>query len=295
MRACQEHPGNLQCWLQLSSVHAARHEPELAVEAARRAVSCAPTDARAHDGLSRAYQTQAEEFRPHTAYDPASALASADEAVRLAPGTVQFHNTRAWALTLLKRWKEVEREYRAILSMDPGNFRALNGLGWRHRRWRPILAARYYERAAAVNPQSEVIKINLKGAIRSWIHQMTWIWACGGLALGVFRWALPEQAVRVGVAGPALSCTVGTVMMVRHVPRGSMALLRKVELNPLAPIAGRLVVFAGIAGLAALGPERVSMGATALLALLTLVEWKVDFIDLDRRLVTRVRRAAPDG
>lgn len=293
--ACRVAPDRTRPWIQLAAVRSRRHEPEDAVAAAQRAVAAAPHFAGAHDSLSRAYQTQREAYRPHTAFDPERALPPADEAVRLSPAEPTYRNSRAWALILQKRWKEAEREYHRVLAIAPDNFVAVNALGWRHRQWRPILAAKYYAAALELNPQSVVTKINLKGALRSWIYRMIWVWVWGGLALGVLRWVLPRWTMVGGVAGLLIACGVGTAMILRHVPRGSLPLLRRLPCNFLLPIGCRMALAMALSSTCALASRPVSLAATALLAVLAPLEWKVGFSAFDRWLMRRPREAAPDG
>jgi tetratricopeptide (TPR) repeat protein len=261
-----------------------------AVAAAERAVACAPQYADAHHTLSNAFQTQTQRFRPRTAHDPQRALAAADEAVRLAPTDVDVLNTRAWALVLLERRREALREYRRILELSPNSSRAVNGLGWLHRSRRPILAARYYTQALALDPQSEVIKINLLGALKGWIYRMIWIWLWGGLALGLVRWFVPQELVWTGLAGIVATSVLGSCLILRHIPRGTLRIVLTASSSSLVPMPARLVGSVAVAVLGLLGPPPVSAVALVTLAAFVLLEWKVDFTNADRKLMSWVRR-----
>lgn len=288
-QACQHHPEAVMCWVQLSTVHVRRLDPPEAVSAAERAVVCAPTDARAHDGLARAHLAQTRLYRPRTVHDPATALVSADEAVRLAPGNVRYRNTRAWALTQLERRREAAAEYRAVLAMSPADATAINGLGWLQRDRRPIVAARHYAAALALKPQVDVFKINLLGAAMGWVYRMIWIWLWGGLGLVVLRWFLPARAVWAGLAALGVVCAVGTWRLLVVVPPRTLRLVAEHAQSSLVPMPGRLLGSVLVAVVATTASPPWAWGATGLLVAFVLLEWKVNFTDIDRKLLALLR------
>lgn len=290
-QACRAKPEEPLCWVQLANVRIALRQAPAAVAAAERAVSMSPHHAVTHSALARAFLTESQAYRPRTAHDPQRALAAADDAVRLAPDDPDYRCTRAWALVLLERSKEATREYHRVLESSPNNTTAVNGLGWVNRRHHPIRAAGYYARSLGLTPQSEVVKINLKGALLMWIFRMIWIWVWGGLGLGVLRWLVPRQVCFIGLVGLSATCLIGTVMLRHKIPRGALRMVLALRHNPFLLLLGRLAGSIVAAILAALAPPTVAIVAIMLLMAFLLIEWKIDFTDMDRRFTAWVTRS----
>jgi tetratricopeptide (TPR) repeat protein len=266
-------------------------DAEAAIAAAQRAVAMAPHAAEAHHALARAHLVERERYRPRTVYDPEGALPAADEAVRLAPHNHAYRATRAWALVQLKRPQQAAIEYRRILETSPNNTTAVNGLGWLNRRHHPILAAGYFARSLALTPQSKVVKMNLKGAIMMWVLRMVWIWLWGGLALGLLRWVVPRQVCALGVIGLLASCLIGSAMLRRHLSPGALGMLWALPQNAFLLLLGRLAGSIGVAVVAATASPMLAVVAVVVLVIFLLVEWKVDFTDMDQRFTAWVTRS----
>jgi Flp pilus assembly protein TadD len=289
--ACRAKPEQPLCWVQLANIHIALHEAPAAATAAERAVSLAPHLALAHHTLARAHLTESEPYRPRTAHDPQRALPAADEAVRLDPHNPTYRVRRAWALSLLERGKEAEHEYMRVLKISPSHPEAINDLGWLNRRRHPIRAAGYYARSLALKPQSEVAKMNLKGALMMWVLRLVWVWLWGGLALGVLRWVVPRPVCALGLVALGAGSLIGSAMMWRKFPRGALRTVWAIPKNHFLLLLGRLTGSVAVAVAATTAAPVLAVVANLVLVTFLLIEWKVDFTEMDQRFTTWVVRS----
>jgi protein O-GlcNAc transferase len=94
----------------LTDVYLSAGRVDDALRTARSAVEQYPNDATSHAALGSASVDKK---------DGAGALIAFDEALRLAPGDVDYQAGRAVALTLLSRHFDAVREFEAVLARDP--------------------------------------------------------------------------------------------------------------------------------------------------------------------------------
>jgi Flp pilus assembly protein TadD len=282
--ACAVVPEEPRTWAQLSSVHVGRCDAAAAVTAARQAVQLAPLQAWAHLALGRAHLSRTVPDDATSASDPASALEAADEAVRIDPTNVKALVMRGRALHGLGRRREAERVYATASGLDPTSPTPLNNIGWIHIKRRPLHAARYFTAAISRDPQSKIYRLNLTGVIVMWIFRMVWILLCGGVALAALRWVLPTSGRAAMLTGLAATCLVGSAILYRRLPSRSFRVLWAPRRLSLWMLVARMVAALVLVISVTFGGKTVWTVGCALLFVSVLVEWKVNFSAVARRV-----------
>lgn len=211
--ACRLDPHDVNAMLVLSNAATRAGRGELAVTSAERAVSQSPHDAATHYTLAYALLKGANR--------PTSALAEADVATRLAPGTPDVHNLRGLCLSSLGRAEEARAAYQQALAIEPQHALAMSNLAALEIKRNPLSAARRLTRAAGAAPQERLIHANLRVAARNFALQVQWLMILGGLVLAVVAESHGSRVAReaIAVVVGALALVAGAYF-VAQLPRG---------------------------------------------------------------------------
>ncbi|HEX4473257.1 MAG TPA: hypothetical protein VH085_14910 [Nocardioides sp.] len=289
-QACRLGPGNPWNFVIRSRIAVSRRAGDEAVESARRAVELAPSMWKAHHQLANAHLTHLDAYG-NRHFQPADALAPAREATRLAPTSVEAHHSLAHAFRALGLRRESRDAYLTVLSLDPHSAGALAGLANYYNKSRPGTAARYLTASLEQRPGFDGARRSLTWVIHTWIRRMTSIWLVGGAAIVVARWfAAPPLAI-VGVVVLAALCLIGTSNILRNLPPRALPDLWRQSRYPSGSRVAVLLATAVVVSAAAVCPVRMTVPAALALGLLGLAEWKVNFTNVDRKLMTWLRRS----
>lgn len=190
---------------------------EGAVRAARQAVRLAPFAWQTHVQLADSLADYPAPRRVRGQLR-AEAWAAANRAVELAPLEPDPHCTIGHLLAS-QAAPQAERAFREALRLDPGNARALNGLGLvGMRNGRLVAAAADFGAAAAADPYDSVARGNISAAVWNATLKMSWALLAVAVACVPLLF-LPEQ-IRWGVAAASVLALCGLAALIwRRVPR----------------------------------------------------------------------------
>lgn len=239
-----------------------------AVRAAREAVRLAPDAWQTHVQLADAL---AEAPAPRWARGQlrAEAWAAANRAVELAPLEPDPHCTVGHLLVASQAAPQARRAFREALRLDPGNARALNGLGLvGMRTGRLVAAAADFGAAAAADPYDSVARGNISAAVWNASLKMCW----GLLAAAILCLPLIFLPVQVGwgaAAVGALALGLLAVLIRRRVPRPLHGYLLRLPLRDrwLGATLALAAVTVLLVGTALLAPTQEVRGTSAGLAI----------------------------
>lgn len=301
-RAVGQAPDDQKAWCELGRAELSCNRPQNALVAANRALAVDPAEEwphrlasialnllGQHDGAVRAAR-EAVRLAPHAwqthvqladclADAPAppwtrgqlraEAWAAATRAIELAPLEPDPHCTIGHLLVLSQAAPQAERAFREALRLDPGNSRALNGLGLvGMRTGRLVSAAADFGAAAAADPYDSVARGNISAAV--WNATLTICWALLGAAVFcVVLLFLPAPAGWGAAAGGVLGLCVLGVLVKRRVPRYLHGYLLRLPLRDkwLGLTLALAVLIVGLIGTSLVAPSEDVRGVFAGMAI----------------------------
>jgi tetratricopeptide (TPR) repeat protein len=180
--------------------------------------------------------------RPRTA----DALAAVDEALRLAPHESQVHNLAGICLDELGRRDEAVRAYEESLRLDPTSAFAMNNLAAdRLNRGKLAAASRMLTSGLSADPQQRFLHQNFDAILISLVSRLFVALMQFGILLGILAMGAVPYALRVAFV-VAMLAVFGllTWRVVRHLPRRSLRRARGLFRRSRAGRRALLVVFA---------------------------------------------------